>query len=136
MSDALIRKALETRLNAMPPGIGVAWENADFEPAANTAYMKSNLLPAEPENPAQGTTFTRYLGIYQVTLMYPLGKGPGDADAKAEAIRAWFPRNLSLTGGGVTVTVDKTPYKMTGFVDEEADRYAVPVRIPYFANVP
>ncbi len=134
MSEALIRKALEVKLTQMPGVLATSYENADFDPPNNAPYQRTALLPAETENPAQGSTFTRYLGIFQITLMYPTSDGAINADAMAETIRSWFKRNTSLTNGGVTVTIDKTPYKMTGFVD--GDRWAVPIRIPYYANVP
>lgn len=134
MSEAAIRKALETRLSIIAGPLATAWDNADFDPTPGTPYQRVALLTAETENPAQGSVFTRYLGILQITLMYPTGDGASNADVRAELIRAWFPRNLSLVNSGVTVTIDKTPYKMTGFVD--GDRWAVPIRIPYYANVP
>lgn len=133
MSDAAIRKALETRLNALTPEISTAWENVDFAPQQGVPYQKFNLLRAEPENPEQTGTFKRFLGVMQVSLYFPRSTGPGAAEARGELLRAHFPRGLALTKDGVTVQVDRTPYMMSGF--NEGDRYVVPVRVPYFANV-
>lgn len=134
MSTAKIRAALETRLSLMLPKLATAYENAQFVPAQGTPYQRANLLSAEPENPEAGSgTFRRELGVFQVTLFYPLSKGPGAAEARADAIKAHFPRGLSLQNAGITVTIDRTAHVMPGFVDE--DRWAVPVRISYFSNI-
>jgi hypothetical protein len=133
MSDAKVRAALETRLNAMVPALATAWENSAFMPVTGTPYQRVHVLRAEPENPTYDS-FRRLLGFMQVTLMYPQAEGPGAAEARAELIRAQFPKGLALANGGVTVTVDKTPYVLAGA--EEEDRWVLPVRVPYFANIP
>lgn len=134
MSEVSIRAALEKRLNAMAPAIATALENVQFTPPAeDVPYQMVHLMRAEPENPEMGVTFSRSLGVFQVTLLYPRTKGPGVAEARAEAIKQWFPRGLTLTQGGVQVIIDRTPYVMPGFAD--GDRWAVPVRIQYFSNL-
>lgn len=130
--EALIRAALEERLAAITAPLSTAWENAPFSPVSETPYQRVNLLRAQPENHEMGTS-RRHLGILQVTLMYPQSNGPKDAEERAGALAAWFPRGLSLTKGAVVVTIDGTPYVMAGFQDE--DRYSVPIRVPYFANI-
>lgn len=132
MSDKLIRAALEVRLAALAPTLATAYENQDFAPTPGTPYQRVNLMRAQPENPTYDA-FKRKSGLLQVTLMYPLGDGPGAADTRADLLAAWFPRGLSLVSGGITVIVDGTPYVMGGFVDE--DRWSVPVRVPYFSNI-
>lgn len=132
MSDAAIRVAIEVRLAAMSPPLDTAYENAPYSPIAGTPYQRIELMRAQPENPTYDT-FKRKLGVMQVTLMYPQSAGPRDAEARADAIGAWFPRGLTLASGGVTVTIDGTAYVMAGFQD--GDRWAVPVRVPYFANI-
>lgn len=128
-----IRAALETRLAGMSPGLATQWENAAFTPVAGTPYQAVSLVMATPQSPTIGDGFYRELGFLQVTLRYPQNAGAGAADAQARAIRAWFPRGLSLTAGGVTVTVSATADIRPGFID--GDRYAVPVRIAFFANI-
>lgn len=133
MSEALVRQALEVRLAAIASPLPTAWENADFTPPADgAAWQRVDLLRAEPENPEFGP-MKRLLGVLQVTLFYPASDGPGDADAKAVAIADWFKRGTTLAQGGVTVTIDKTPYVMPGFRD--GNSWAVPVRIPYYSNI-
>lgn len=132
MSEASIRAALETRLDALSPALATAWENNDYTPVADTPYQRVHLMRAEPENPTFDA-FRRKLGFLQVTLFYPQGDGPAAAEARADLLSAHFPRGLTLTSGGYKVIIDGTPYVMPGFVDE--DRWAVPVRVPYFSNI-
>jgi hypothetical protein len=72
-------------------------------------------------------------GIFQVTLEYPQNVGPSVAEARAKLLADWFYRGLSLTASGVIVTINRASYIMAGFVD--GDRWAVPVRIFYSANI-
>jgi len=131
MSLLTIRNVLETRLNAMSPALATAWENTKFIPTEGIPYQRAYLLPAEPENPEMGA-MVREQGIFQVTLCYPLSNGPAAAAARAELIRATFPRKLSLVSGGVTVTVERTPE--VGPAMYEPDRYTLPIRIRWYSN--
>lgn len=133
MSNVAIRAALESALNGMSPSLSTAWENVNFTPTPGTAYQKANLLFAEPNNPEMGNNLKQELGIFQVTLMYPQNQGTALANARAELIRTTFHRAASFTSGGVTVTVEQTPQVAPGFSD--GDRWAVPVKIRFFANI-
>lgn len=133
MSLLKIRQALEVQLATVLPVIATANENASFQPQASIPYQRINLMPAEPTNPSFGDNFRREQGIFQIMLCYPLLSGSGDALARAELIRAAFNRGNSFTVGGVTVQIDRTPTVSGAIID--ADRYCVPVRVRYFANV-
>lgn len=132
MSEPLIRVALEVRLNAMTPALATAWENVAYTPIAGTPYQRVALMRAQPNNPEAGT-FQQMQGIFQVTLEYPANVGPSVAEARAKLLAEHFPRKLSLTASGVVVTINRASYIMAGFVDR--DRWAVPVRIFYLANI-
>lgn len=132
MSLTAIRAALETRLDTISPSIASAYENAKYTPVSGTPYQQVHLLLATPDNPVMGTGF-REQGFMQVTLLYPLLKGPGDAQARADLIRTTFPKGLSLTNSGVVVNIDKTPVIGNGTVD--GDRWRVPVKIPFHSNM-
>lgn len=132
MSRPEIRRALEEHLDAMSPAIATAWEDQPFKPTAGTPYQRVHLLPGIPENPTRDS-FTRELGLFQITLFYPGGRGPGAAEARAELIRQQFPKGLNLTVGGITTVISGSMQKLRG--DNDGDRWALPVRIPYFANI-
>lgn len=132
MSVVAIRAALETALNGMSPALSTAWENAVFQPVADTPYQQVHVLFATPSNPEYGSRHQE-LGYVQVKLMYPLQVGTSTVAARADLIRNTFKRGSSFTSGTVTVVVNKTPEVSPGSV--EGDRYAVPVKISFFANI-
>ena len=132
MSIKQIKAALETHLKAMPNGLTTAWENVSFDPPAGP-YQRADLLPAAPENPTLGDGMFREIGVFQVTLFYDLDGGGGVVYAMAEAVRDWFPRGLSLTSGGIQVTISRTGEIGPKFRDN--DRFVLPVRLRYFANI-
>lgn len=133
MSEVLIRKALEKRLNGMTPALATAWENASFTPVTGTPYQRVNLLPATPDNPTIGGNYYLAQGIFQVTLCYPKGGGPSLSAARAEMVKSRFQRALSMTESGVTVTITRTPAIMPAFIDD--DRYCIPISIRYHAHI-
>lgn len=131
-----IRQLLETALNAIVPAIDTAWENIAYAPVDGRPYQQVNLLFATNQNPSfksGSTTLTRYIGIFQVMLQYPAGTGAKDADARAQLIKSAFPYGQSFTSGAVTVIVSGTPTIAPGRND--GDRWAIPVKVPFFANV-
>lgn len=131
MSLLRVRQALETALDGMTPALATAWENMPYQPTPGTPYQRVYLLAAEPDNPEMGTTATER-GYLQVTLCYPLDKGPGDAMSRAELIRSTFVRGTSFVASGVTTTIEKTPEIAPAMI--EADRYCLPVKIRFFAH--
>lgn len=133
MSAKAIRAALEAYLNTMTPALATAPENVNYTPTSGTPFQRINLLRANPENPTIGTTHYRELGVFQVSLHYPMNAGPSPAETRAELVRTHFKRGTTLTSGGITVTIDGTPTIASGFVD--GDRWVVPVSIPYWANI-
>jgi hypothetical protein len=133
MSQVLIRKALEKHLATMSPSLSTANENVNFIPVTGTPYQRINLLPATPDNPTIGGNHYLELGIFQITLCYPMNAGANAAQARAELIKAHFPRVLSLTESTLTLTITRTPAIATAFID--GDRYCIPVSIQYHANI-
>ena len=127
-----IRAALETALNGMSPTLSTAWENVAFVPVAGTAYQQVNILFAKPDNREFGNRHQE-LGYLQIKLMYPLQIGTSTIAARAELLRATFKRGNSFTSSGVTVMVTDTPEVSAGGV--EGDRYAVPVKIRFVAQI-
>ncbi len=133
MSLSVIRAALETKLNGITPAISTSWQNVAFTPVPGTPYQSAYLIPAEPDNPTLGDSHHREHGIFQVSLFYPLQAGSGTAESRAELIKAAFARGQSMTSGSVTVRINKTPSIGNGRVD--GDRWHVPVKIQYFADI-
>jgi len=106
-----IRAALETHLSAMTPALSTAWENVAFTPVNGTPYQQVNLLVAQPDNRYMGCDRRIELGVFQVTLSYPIDKGASAAEDRANAIINHFKRSTKVSNGGQWVQVIRTPYK-------------------------
>ncbi|WP_211440924.1 phage tail terminator-like protein [Collimonas humicola] len=139
MSLPEIRAALETQLATVSPLLATAYENMPFTPVAGVPYLKPVLMPAETTNPTFGDNFHRESGIFQVMLCYPTLaangglQGSGASGQMANLIRNAFRRGQSFSYSGVTVQIDRTPTVSTGMI--VGDRYCVPVRIRYYADI-
>ncbi len=133
MSIIQIRSALENHLATMSGSIATAYENARYEPVAGTPFQKVNLLPALVDNPSIGAALYRELGIFQVSLYYPVNAGATDCATMAENIRTRFARGTTITKDSVTVMIDSTPSISSGMID--GDRWVVAVSINYTADI-
>jgi len=128
-----IFQALETQLATVAPSMPTASENVAFTATPGAPYQRVDLMPATTVNPTLGDTMSRASGIFQVMLCYPAGTGSGAARKQADLVCAAFPRGGSYTILGTTVQIDSTPTVGAGIID--GDRYCLPVRVRYFANV-
>jgi hypothetical protein len=127
-----IQTALESALAAMMPALATEYSNMTLAPVIGTPWQRATLLPAEPANPEIGGALVQEVGIFQISLFYPIGFGSADALARAQMIRSVFKRASAFTSNGVTVTVERTPEIGPALI--EKDWYHLPVRIRYFSN--
>jgi hypothetical protein len=132
-ANSVIRQAMETHLQTLDPDFATAWENKDFKPT-DAPFQVPTFLFAEPDDRGfRDSPFTQR-GILTVTLAFPLNEGPGKAEAKAEEVRNYYDRGLSLlTSEGFSVVVDRTPEITGGEVQE--NRYIIRVRIRFYAHI-
>ena len=133
MSQDDIRNALRKHLYALDNNFPTAYENVKYEPTANTPYQSISTNPLTPDNPTFGDDFHRENGFFQVILCYPTGQGTASIASKAELIKTHFKRTTTLIENDTEVVVDRTPYIGSGYV--AGDRYCVPIRISYYANI-
>jgi hypothetical protein len=96
-----VRKALEQHLASLSPTWPTAWENVAYQPSGATSFQRVFLMPAAPvsEGVFRGSV-VRHVGIFQVDVITPMDGGPGDSDARAEAIQSHFKRGTSLAVAG------------------------------------
>jgi uncharacterized protein DUF4128 len=137
VSNDNIKLALERALAQVPgalPETQTQRENVAFEPQANLEYWRVTFFFIKPQNPTFGDGLYVQTGYMQVLLCWPEGVGTGAPIALAEAIRTRFKRGLSFVANSVTTTIDGTPEISNGRV--ESDRYCVPIRVRFFANIP
>lgn len=131
MSITTICGLLESKLLAMAPQLTTAFENKDFTPPASAIYQRASHLINDPRDLAITLDLLEWRGIFQVMVCAPLGKGRGDAQARAQAIADHFAPAQTLTGTGVRVELLKTPAIASGFKADE--RWCVPVSITWSA---
>ncbi len=128
-----IRTALETKLNALTPTLATAWESVPFTPVVGTAYQQVNLMMADTLNPSLGGNHYRLKGFMQVLLCYPPNAGAKTASTRADLLVNHFKRGTSLTSGGITVIIDKTPSIAPALIDGVL--YKIPVSIYFSADI-
>lgn len=133
MSQTKILLAMQKHLAAMPGVIATAGEEVRFTPVEGAPYQELALLPARPDNATQGSSHYFEVGIFQVLLKYPKGKGVGPALAYAELVQAHFKRGTRLTEQDQSVVVMLTPAIGPGYPD--GDRHCRPVSVRYQADV-
>ena len=128
-----IRTALEEKLNLLTPSIATAWENVPFVPVTGTAYQQINLMISDTINPTLGDSHYRIKGFMQVLLNYPANTGAKAASTRADLLVNHFKRSTSLSNGGITVIIDKTPSIAPAIIN--GDRYKIPVSIYFTAEI-
>lgn len=135
-TDLYLQKALSKHLNAMTPTIGVSWENTNYVPVNGIGYLETWLLPIPTEAITLGPSYwEEFSGIFQITCVYPSGRGTNDAKTKASAIKKRFKRGTTFTYNDLVVKVRET-YPASGFYSEDGSWYKIPVSVVYicYAN--
>jgi hypothetical protein len=133
VSYTIIRELLERQLNTVPGNYPTAFENVAYKPSTGTAFQAVTLLPARTQNPSMGDGFKREVGLLQVTVHCPVNPGAQVATARAELIRSYFPRGLTLVSGSVRLLIDESPFINPAMND--GVWYKLPVSIPYIADI-
>lgn len=136
-----ISAALLTRLFAVAPGAALAspvvkLENgASFTPPASGFWYRPFFLPGEPMPAAIGETApNRHVGVFQIDVLGPAGKGTKATDDEAERIRACYARGTALTYSGVIVRIEKAWVARPSSQDD-ASYYKQIVRAQWWADI-
>ena len=128
-----ISAALDSRLNTLLGSSPIAWENTAFTPVKDTLYLSQHILPASTIQAGLGVNgLDEHIGIYQIDVYAPKGKGRGDAEAKADAVADHFKRGTDLVYGGTYVKLGNVS-RNAGLMDEE--RFVISITINYMAHV-
>ena len=128
-----ISSALDSRLNTLTGQSPIAWENTAYIPVKNTLYLRPTILPASTIQAGLGTSgLDEYIGIYQIDIFAPAGKGRGEAEIKADAVADHFKRGTDLSKNGKTVRLGDVS-RNSGIRSE--DRFIISLSINYMAHV-
>ena len=123
-----IRQALEKAVLAVAPAIDTAFENTTFKPRANEPYQQLHFLPAKPEAAVIDDSISEVLGVFQITLRYPAGKGVKDVLERAKLYERAFKVGVKLENE-VFITAPTS----VNILGVDGDRYGVAVSI-YFKS--
>ena len=128
-----ISSALDSQLNTLTGQSPIAWENTAYIPVKDTLYLRPTILPASTIQAGLGTSgLDEYIGIYQIDIFAPAGKGRGEAEIKADAVADHFKRGTDLSKNGKTVRLGNVS-RNSGIRDE--DRFIISLSINYMAHV-
>jgi hypothetical protein len=97
-----IRQTLEGNLsNASSIPDDIAWENLNYDPTKDTAYLATNLIPtlSAVKTIAGPRRQVEHRGIFAVNIYTKTNVGPGENDTYVDAIMAAFKPGRPLSGG-------------------------------------
>lgn len=128
MNSYSIHKALDAFLEntAAALFLPVAWENTAFTPPADGAYLEADFLPAENEDFTIQGSVTLKRGIYQVTVVTPIGSGSQKAEKLASQIVDAFGNNVRIPATA-PMYVNGEPSVFSGIVDDTGYRTAISI---------
>lgn len=132
MSIAEAQTAVRRRLAALTPSLPTAFEGIPFVPPTGM-YQRLQFVINPPTDPTFGTYFHRENIQVQIFVADKLDVGTAGAIARAELLRDWFYKGLTLTESGVRMHVLRTPQIAGAAVTN--DRIIVPVLIPLTVEV-
>lgn len=108
-------------------------QNASYQAVSGVPYQLIHIVTFKPDEPTQGGGYYREHGVFQVTLVYPVGVGVGAITARAELIRSYFKKGITLTDSGIKVIIPDTPE--FGYLQGSSDDISLPVKIGYRADI-
>lgn len=131
MSLPLIQGALEKRLSALTPKLPTAFENTPFSPVDGQPYQRATLIPNSPIDHGIAFDVKEWRGLFQVSLMYPLGAGRRAAQDRVELLVDHFDPMQTLSATGLRIELTASPDVGSGFIDD--NRWHVPVTVSWSA---
>jgi hypothetical protein len=128
-----ISTALDAHLEVMvgKPAL-IAYENRNVEPIKDALYIRPTLIAGEVVQTTLGESGQdRNMGIYQVDVFAPSGKGKTASMAMADLIADHFKRGTDLSSGGTTLRIMSVS-RQVAFNDSNG-WFMLPVEINYIA---
>lgn len=126
-----IQAALDTKLNTISPKPPIAWENKTYNPVKGTLYIRPTNLPGDTVQAGLGDSGEdSTIGVYQVDVFAPGGKGKKAAVDQADTIADLFKRGSDLTYNGRTVRIQSVS---RGSARNDSGWYMLSVIIAYYS---
>lgn len=114
MSIATVRRLLRERLAAGCDAAGIPPARRNYQGAAFATpdpiavHVRETLIPGAERvvSITRGPAATESIGIYQVDVYAPAGRGTADLDAAVTAVQAAFTPGTQSTADGVWLAID------------------------------
>lgn len=118
-------------LSVGSPVLPVAMPGIPFTPPSNNKWLRVDAFFNAPawEGLADGTVDQ---GLLQIVVVWPWNRGVIAPRRIAAEVMAHFPKGLILTGSGVKVTINKTPWAASPILEEPVSM--TPVTISWVAS--
>lgn len=127
------KKAIRLHLSKLTPSLPTALEGISFTPPTSGLYQRLQFVVQRPTDPTFGRGYYRENIEVQIFVVDKLDKGTANAETRAELLRNWFHKGLTLIEGGFRLHVLQTPHVSSAAVS--ADKIIVPVLIPFIVEV-
>lgn len=107
MSHLTIRLLYQQRVTAWAAdkSLRVSYQGAEFIPAADETYLSCFALPAGTDTNSLAGDHRVYTGVFQISVVTPVGNGTGDAEGLVDELAELFPAYLRLKQGEFEVIV-------------------------------
>jgi hypothetical protein len=136
MSHKLIRQIYEGRLaawaSARAPVLRIAYQGVPFTPTPGETYLQAFTLPAGTSSQALAGDHKAFIGLFQVSVVTPVGSGTGKAEGIVDELVALFPLFDRYSKAGLTV-VTMTPVEQ-GQGIPDGSNWTVPASFQYRAD--
>lgn len=136
MSQVLVRKCFETRIAAWAAALVVplpiAYQNAAFSVPTDWRYGRCYVLPGQTDSVDLEGKHREYVGIFQITLSLPIGKGLKESMDLADSLDTTFTTGLPMVQDGFRVWI-VSPMSPAQPLDDP-DALVIPVSARYRAE--
>jgi hypothetical protein len=130
MTDAVLRRLIETHLADTPGIAAIAWENVAFTPEVNRPWWRVRLDAVQSVAGVGSNAPTQWRGTLRLSLFLPEGAGSNAGDTAITAVMDRFRIGTFLTDGTVIVTIGTTT---RGRASAEPPWYVIPLEITWFS---
>jgi Bacteriophage related domain of unknown function len=132
-TTAAVQSVIEVTLKTWADADGFAklieWENVDFTPPNNAAYLQFHFMPAQTRSADLQGVINTYLGVVQINVVGLPGPGRGPTSVIASQIECLFPAAKQMTDGTITVVVVSPAASGRSVPDN--GRFTIPVSFTY-----
>jgi hypothetical protein len=136
MSHKLIRQIYEAHLAAWAaarvPALRIAYQGVTFTQTAGETYLEAFTLPAGTNSDALAGDHKAFIGLFQVSVVTPVGSGTGKSEGIVDELAALFPLFDRYSKAGLTV-VTMTPVEQGPGIPDGSN-WTVPASFQYRAD--